>query len=183
MRVLGGDLFRAAGAGVRYAVRGLMPESKKRPSDILMDPRTHPDSLGPPRPIAYDVTVSSPFGEGTMLACAKKPRAAANAASARKIRAFTDAVSRTPPEPNSTSRTWFDFVPLAFDSLGCPSDKTAQVIDEHAQQIAMRSHCSTDNVKARLYQRLSYAIWSTCAVSIISRAPQRAGDVVYPLQI
>ncbi len=63
MRVLGGDLFRAAGAGVRYEVCGMMPDSEKRPADILVNPRTHPDSLGPPRPIAYDITVSSPFGE------------------------------------------------------------------------------------------------------------------------
>eukprot|EP00177_Eucheuma_denticulatum_P006688 GFKZ01012160.1.p1 GENE.GFKZ01012160.1~~GFKZ01012160.1.p1 ORF type:complete len:238 (-),score=20.17 GFKZ01012160.1:1955-2668(-) len=180
---LGRELFSAAGLNVRYEVPNLVPGLNVRPADILVTERQDGSSPLPPLPVAYDVTVVSPFQRTTKSVGAKAAGAVALAAEKRKVADLARKLAAVPGQAlPGRSRLGWRFVPLGFDSLGAPSESTSKVIDEHAVSIATRNGTSPGKVKNRLYQKLSYAIWSTCAASIINRAPQHA-ELPHPIPI
>ena len=110
---------------------------------------------------------------------ARGPHKVADGASERKIQDFTQKVAQAPPAALNGGRLGFRFIPLAFDSLGTPSEKSAVVIDEYAEKTALRNGTSTGSVKCKIHQKISYAIWSTCAAAILGRAPQHS-EVEHP---
>ena len=63
----------------------------------------------------------------------------------------------------------------------CIRDRT-KVIEEYSTRIAARTGPTPKTVQTRIYQKLSYAIWSACAASILGRAPQHTLEAV-PSQV
>ncbi len=72
-----------------------------------------------------------------------KAQAVADTAEQRKLADLAIKVGSLPnnSQPNECCLGW-EFVPLAFDSLGTPSTTISNVVEEHAKQVAMRSGCS-----------------------------------------
>ena len=87
-----------------------------------------------------------------------------------------------PHGQSAPTRLGWGFTPLAFDSLGSPADETVKVIEEFSDKIASQSAVSTDCIRMKIYQKISYAIWSTCANAILGRAPQHSQNVA-PTQV
>ena len=182
VRVFGHDVFRAAGAGTSYEVPYLVPGLNLRPADILVHPLPSPGSEAPPRETAYDVTITSPFATGALNKAASGPRALANSADDAKRRKLGQRLISVPRDSDTPLQLGWGFQPLAFDSLGTPSDGTTKVIEEYSTRIAARTGPTPKTVQTRIYQKLSYAIWSACAASILGRAPQHTLEAV-PSQV
>lgn len=183
--VFGREVFSAAGFRCNYEVPLLVPGTLLRPADILVDPPPPAPGENPGKPTAYDVTIVSPFKTGMITQVAKKPGAAVEAAHSekrnkliRKVRSRTITSSSGPVFVQP-----FIFQPLAFDSLGTPSEASTKIISDHAKKIAQRSSCSFSTAKARIEQRISCAIWTCNATAIISRAPIRVVDLEHPVRV
>lgn len=80
MLVLGRDLFKLGGVGVQFEVKYLLPGLEARTADIRERLRSDATTAWSPVPVAYSVTVSSPFQENFMSIGARETRAVTNAA-------------------------------------------------------------------------------------------------------
>ena len=167
VRIFGHDVFRAAGAGTQYEVPYLVPNLNLRPADLLVHPLPSHTSGPTPPMTAFDVTVTSPFAANALNKAASAPRALANAADDQKRRVLGQRLLAVPSVPGTPTRLGWAFQPLAFDSLGTPSDGTAKVITEYSARIAERTGCMPKTVQTRIYQNFRYATCSICAASIM----------------
>lgn len=137
--------------------------SSPTPNDALQtslssQPPKHLGSL----PIAYDVTVRSPF-RASVLHHAERGETDKRSSLERTLRAALRRSVSTPIPQLGRS-----FKPLSFDTLGAPGAGTAAVFDEYASRIAFRYSTAYTASKLRLDQHLSYSIRPSTAQAILS---------------
>ena len=127
----------------------------------------------------------SPYRAGALLIAARRIAGAAEVADADKLRAHARKVrAALHLEANADlPRLDWNFISLAFDTLGAPSARTTSVIVHLARQIANRTGTSFGTAKSRLSQRLSYTIWSSVASAIIARMPYHGSALSCPTQM
>ena len=183
--VLARYAFRAAGLQCDLEVPYMLPDTARCPADLLVQPTAPPAGAPPDRPTAYDITVRSPYRSGALSTAALNIAGAAEAgdtekfsAHARAVRAVYHLQSDAPLPPLE----WY-FCPLAFDTLGAPSERTNSVLETLAHQIARRTSTSYGTAKLRLQQRLSFAIWSSVASATLSRMPCHDVALSHPAQV
>ena len=63
------------------------------------------------------------------------------------------------------------FSPLGFDSFGAMGDNTKKELKQLVPLMARRLHSTESHAAQVAYNAISYAIWTSAAVSIISRQP------------
>lgn len=129
----------------------LLPGLNARRMDIQVHPQCHARNTPPHLPVAYEITVSSGRADDNTAEKWKKGDLATKVATIAGEALL------------GLSRLGWNFVPLAFDSLGSPSVTTitsltaSKVMGRYAAAVASRSGWLT-GVKTHLYQKLSYAI-------------------------
>eukprot|EP00177_Eucheuma_denticulatum_P004308 GFKZ01007824.1.p1 GENE.GFKZ01007824.1~~GFKZ01007824.1.p1 ORF type:complete len:156 (+),score=0.79 GFKZ01007824.1:391-858(+) len=151
-----------------------------RPVDIPIHPRSSSHGSNSPPPVAYEITVSSPFQQSFSSKGARKACEVPITSERRKMRDFATEKAAILGQAGCSELGWH-FLPVTFDSLVSPSETTSQVVHEHAATIAARIGSSTARVTFRLHQKPSYAFLSICAASVIGRSPHCA-DVCLHLQ-
>jgi len=179
------QVFKPAGIAYSLEVPSLIPNTALSPADILVQPSPPPPGSLPDKPIAYDVTVRSPYRRGVIHRAALKRAGAAEAADEDKLRTLQRTLRNAlllQEEAPIPDLDW-QFIPLAYDSLGAPSIRTSHIIEDHARRIALRSCISFSSAKSRILQRISYAIWSSTASAILARMPSHVADLSHPLQV
>lgn len=65
----------------------------------------------------------------------------------------------------------FDFVSLAFDTLGASFERIVTAKQYYALQISMRSVSTGACVANRIWQKVSFVVWSSVAAAMIARIP------------
>lgn len=97
----------------------------------------------PPLPLAYGVTVASPFEEVYMPTAAREAPAIANAAEKRKKSDMARKVAVIPDEElQGRSQQGCNFVTLAFAMFGSPSVITSNGVERCALDKSGDSHAS-----------------------------------------
>lgn len=115
--------------------------------------------------------MSHAFSLSCILAAASRIAAAAELASLQQVRRLQLQLH----EAGVTSVDW-DFVPLAFDTLGAPWRVVTNFVQEHARRIASKCSVPMADAQRRIEQLLSNSTWSSTAQAIISRVPSPGVD-------
>ena len=176
--------FRAAGLACTLEVPFLVPNTNHSPADILVQPGLPPPGMLPDKPTAYGVTIRSQFTTENIRQSAKRPAAAAEAGELSKhhnLRRTLHEALQIPIEAEIPILNWH-YDAISFDTLGACATYTMTLIEALALKIYHRSHCAYGAVKLRLQQRISYAIWSSVATTILSGMPSHTADLKYPVQ-
>lgn len=146
------DVVKPAGMSYDFEVPLLLPNTHRRPADILVQPGPPAAGAPPDKSTAYDTTVRSPFRQGIIRKAALTRGGAAEAADAPKWslhnRTLRD-VYDVPAHLPLPDLDW-QFVPLAFDTLGAPSTGTIAVINDFSRRISFRSASSYESVQSRI---------------------------------
>ena len=177
-------VLRPAGLAYSLEVPFLLPNSSRRPADILVQPTPPRPGERARKPTAYDITVRSPYIRSNIYEAAQSFAGAAELADKDKLRKHQQVVRNVQLANANRLPTELDwtFVPLAFDTLGAPSARTRAVIEEHAIKIAFRTPATPATIKLRLQQRLSYVVWSSvAAAAILARMPSQDVEASFPL--
>lgn len=66
---------------------------------------------------------------------------------------------------------YWDFLPLAFDVMGAPAPATVTFLHDTAKIIARRSSTPFHVCLRHIFQRTSFAIWSSVAQAVHLRNP------------
>ena len=177
--------FRAAGLSADLEVPFLLPGTAHRPADILVQPPTPPAGAPPERPVAYDVTIRSPYRRGSLSLAARGLAGAAEAAHVDKLRVHARIVRDAFHLQSDAPLPLLDwaFVPLAFDTLGAASARTMATLETIAHRISTRTCSSYGTAKLRLLQRISFAIWSSVASATLARMPYHGAALSSPAQV
>lgn len=72
------------------------------------------------------------------------------------------------------SRSVWSLPPLIFASLGSPSEEITKVVDKYRAFVASRSGSSIAAPHTRFHQKISHAICSSCADTILGQARQHS---------
>ena len=183
--VLARHAFRAAGLQCDFEVPFLLPDTARRPADLLVQPPAPPSGAPPDRPTAYDVTIRSPYRSGALSSAARNLAGAAEAGDTAKLSSHARAVRDAYHLQSDASLPPLDwaFVPLAIDTLGAPSARTTGVLETLAHLIARGTSSTYGTPKHRLQQRLSFAIWSSVASATLARMPYHGAALSHPAQV
>ena len=169
-------VLKPAGLSYNIEVPFLIPDCARRPADILVQPCPPLANGVLEKPIAYDVTVRSPYTSSARCTAATKRPGGAEIAERDKRnelkRHLRDAFRLTNDDP-IPPLDW-KFVPLAFDTYAAPSALATTFIEEHARKIAYRTSALYAHAKQNIEQCISYSIWSSIAEAILSRLPSGA---------
>lgn len=60
---------------------------------------------------------------------------------------------------------------MAFDTLGVPSNRVVNIVKDFAKKISIRSAKNSATIEVRIWQKTSFAIWSSVAAAILARVP------------
>ena len=127
----------------------------------------------------------SPYRAGALVPAARRIAGAAEIADTDKLRAHARTIRAALHIEDTTDLPplLWEFVPLAFDTLGAPSARTISVLASLARQIAARTGTLFGTAKSRLSQRLSYTIWSSVASATIARMPYHGSALSCPTEM
>ena len=182
--VLARHAFRAARLRCDLEVPHQLPDTARRPADLLVQPPPPAGSLSD-RPTAYDVIVRSPYRSGSLSTAARDIAGAAEACDTKKLRTHARAVRDAYPLQSNAPLPlleWY-FVLLAFDTLGAPNARTISVLETLTQHVARRTSTTYGTAKLHLQQRLSFAIWSSVASATLARMPYHGAALSHIAQL
>ena len=74
------------------------------------------------------------------------------------------------------------FCPIGFDSFGALGSSTRKELKRIIPRISQRTHTTISSATQAVYNSLSYAIWTSAAILIISRQPMEGITQAAPLE-
>lgn len=63
----------------------------------------------------------------------------------------------------------FELVPLAVDTLAAPTKWVVTTVQYYARQVSMRFVSMTTTAAIRIWQEMSFLVWSSVAAAILAR--------------
>lgn len=155
----------------------LIPNTNLRSADVLVQSAAPSPGDAPGKPTAYDITIRSPYTTRAQNHAAMLIDGATNMWDADKLRSFDHAVRESLLITHTAAmhELGFSFVRLAFDTLGAPSDQVIDIVKQHAKQSSMRSASTLATAETRIWQKVSFSVWSSVAVAILARMPALTG--------
>ena len=183
-RVWAYDILRRAGCATSLEEQLLIPGTRSRPADVyvpvpLQDPNA-PSQV--PKPIAFDVTVRTALsGEaGRILKAATTIGGAADQGEKLKYSQLCRKLRAAQTQDGNPFVPHWEFVPIGFDSFGAMGSNSRRHLKKLMPQIAKRSHTTLSAATNMVYTAISYSIWVSAAVSVLSRQPTSGTALCMP---
>ena len=169
------EVLRPAGCSTSFEEPLLIPGTQARPADVFVPVppgASHTDAHAQ-RPIAYDITVRATLGgEGTRLlrAATHVGGAASQGESVKRLQFNRKLANASSTNTRAFTPHW-RFSPIGFDSFGALGANTRKELKSLLPRIAKRTHCTVGAATQNIYNSLSYTLWTSAAVAVLSRQP------------